>query len=219
MIGVYLAILVGWPLLAMSTSPEDMARLGNLGRAERVMVYLQTAGMLWGVFLLVWTAQWVAREPLSGLGFTQPALTDPLIGFVFLIMANLILNGLAAGLVALGFPEPDKSVHALLPRDFVEGSVWVLLSISAGVCEEGVFRGFLLLRGRAWLRRWTIAILASSIAFGAGHVYQGSTGAVLIGIYGVLFCLLRLWRGSLWPGVWAHIWQDIGAMAFAGSLG
>jgi len=41
----------------------------------------------------------------------------------------------------------------------------------------------------------------------------------LIFLYGVLFCGLRLWQGSLWPGIWAHIWQDLGAMALGPMAG
>jgi membrane protease YdiL (CAAX protease family) len=87
-----------------------------------------------------------------------------------------------------------------------------MMSISAGICEESCFRGFLLLRGKEWLKRWWPIVILSSVAFGLGHLYQGGSGAILICIYGVMFCGLRLWRGSLWPLIWAHIWQDIGAM-------
>lgn len=214
-----MTILIGWPYLATMTTPEDMANLADLTRSERLLVYLNTAAVLWGVFLLAWTAQRAGGDSLSGLGFTQPGIADPFIALVFLLASNLILSGLAEIGIGLGLPAPDDSVQAMLPRDNIERSAWVILSISAGICEESVFRGFLLLKGHSWLHRWTPAIVLSSLAFGVGHAYQGASGAALIGIYGVMFCLLRLWRGSLWPGVWAHIWQDLGAMGIAKWMG
>ena len=44
--------------------------------------------------------------------------------------------------------------------------------------------------------------------FGAGHIYQGYRGAVLIGCYGAMFGTLAHWRNSVRPGMLAHAWQD-----------
>ncbi|MBI5868080.1 MAG: CPBP family intramembrane metalloprotease, partial [candidate division Zixibacteria bacterium] len=112
-----------------------------------------------------------------------------------------------------GMEVPDLAVKALLPVTNTERFYWILLSISAGVCEESCFRGFLLTQGKRLIPWPTVLVLVTSVAFGLGHLYQGVAGGVLIMVYGVMFCVLRLWRGSLWPGIWAHIWQDMGAMA------
>jgi hypothetical protein len=87
--------------------------------------------------------------------------------------------------------------------------LWVLLSISAGICEELTFRGYLLQQfSRAGQRLW-IGVLASSLLFGVAHGYEGASGIIAITIYGAMFCLLTIKRDSLRPGMMAHAWHDI----------
>ncbi len=181
--------------------------------AARSTVYFNTGLMSWLMFFLVWSAQRAAGRPLREIGFASPRTSDPLIALGFLVGANVVLNGLAWLFKAAGLEVPDLAVKALLPVTNTERFYWVLLSISAGVCEESCFRGFLLTQGKRLIPWPTVLVLVTSVAFGAGHLYQGVAGGVLIMLYGVMFCVLRLWRGSLWRGVWAHIWQDMGAMA------
>jgi membrane protease YdiL (CAAX protease family) len=77
-------------------------------------------------------------------------------------------------------------------------------SLSAGLCEEFLFRGFLLLLlaragvGRPWQVFW------SSVAFGLAHVFWGPGGMLFTVAVGVSFAVLTLWRGNVWPAVVAH---------------
>ena len=191
-----------------------------LESVSRLSVYVRTSLLLWTVFILILSAQWAAKEPLSKIGFAAPQVSDPIVAFGFLFAANVTLNGLAWVLSSIGLETPELTIQALLPVTIGERVGWILMSISAGICEESCFRGFLLVKATKWLGgRWWPAVIASSVAFGIGHLYQGTSGAILIAIYGGMFCALRIWRGSLWPGVWAHIWQDIGAMALGGIAG
>jgi hypothetical protein len=208
-----------WPLVTFLSAPKSLDDVAFYLSISRLSVYLNTGFMMWLMFFLVWSAQRTARRPLREIGFARPKLTDPLVALGFLLGANLILNGLAWALKGAGLEVPDMAVKALLPVTGQERAAWILLSISAGICEESCFRGFLLTQGRRLVPRWAPLVLASSIAFGAGHLYQGAAGALLISVYGVLFCVLRLWRGSLWPGIWAHIWQNVAALALGSWAG
>lgn len=219
-IAVFLALLVGWPLLSVLSPSGSKDVLEALTSASRLSVYLNTGLLLWAVFFMVVSAQWAGRKSLSELGFVAPRLSDPLVAFAFLFAANLTLNGLSWVLSSFGLESPELTIKALLPITLGERVGWILMSVSAGICEESCFRGFLLVRATKWLGgRWWPAVVASSVAFGVGHLYQGTSGSILIAIYGGMFCALRIWRGSLWPGIWAHIWQDLGAMALGGWAG
>jgi membrane protease YdiL (CAAX protease family) len=46
-------------------------------------------------------------------------------------------------LVSLSGPQHVASVDTLLPLGLVESMLWVAVSISAGICEELTFRGYL----------------------------------------------------------------------------
>jgi hypothetical protein len=101
------------------------------------------------------------------------------------------------------------SISPLVPRGVAEGVLWVLLSVSAGISEELVFRGYLQRQLTAFTGRTSLALLLQVTVFGIAHGYQGVQACLVIAIYGALFTLLALWRKSLSPGMIAHAWTDI----------
>ena len=103
----------------------------------------------------------------------------------------------------------------LLPHGAGELVVWIALSVSAGICEETIFRGYLQRQFAAFTKNAHAGIFLSAAAFGAGHAYQGSRMTILIAVYGLMFGLLAHWRRSVRPGMIAHAWQD----SFSGLVG
>jgi membrane protease YdiL (CAAX protease family) len=101
-----------------------------------------------------------------------------------------------------------EAVKDLLPQSPAEMVVWVLLSVTAGFCEETVFRGYFQKQFFALTGRVEIAIVLQAIVFGIGHVYQGTKSAFVITIYGALFGILAAKRKSLRPGMMQHAAQD-----------
>ena len=83
------------------------------------------------------------------------------------------------------------------------------LSLMAGFGEEVVFRGFLLaVLTPALGDPWT-ALLASSLAFGVLHVYQGSFGIVRTAALGALLGVPVVLGASLWPSIVVHALVDL----------
>jgi uncharacterized protein len=103
---------------------------------------------------------------------------------------------------------PDFS--ALVPTTARERLLWVAVAVSAGICEEIVFRGWLLSTLHGSLRLQGAAlILAAAVLFGLAHSYQGITGVVLTAFAGLFFCGLYVATGSLvWP-ILLHIVVDV----------
>jgi membrane protease YdiL (CAAX protease family) len=101
------------------------------------------------------------------------------------------------------------SIRSLMPQQPAEVALWVLLSISAGFCEEVVFRGYFLRQFAALTHSTWIALLMQALLFGISHGYQGLDSTVKITIYGGLFGLMAVWRRSLRPGIAAHALTDI----------
>ena len=83
------------------------------------------------------------------------------------------------------------------------------VSVSAGICEEIVYRGYLQRQFLALTRSSIVAVLAQAVIFGLGHAYQGAKQVVVITVLGLLYGLLAWWRKSLRPGILAHAWSDI----------
>ncbi len=102
-----------------------------------------------------------------------------------------------------------RSIASLTPHGIAESLLWVLLSITAGISEELVFRGYLQRQLTAFTGRASVALFLQAAVFGIAHGYQGVRNCLAIALYGALFTLLALWRKSLLPGMIAHAWTDI----------
>ena len=83
------------------------------------------------------------------------------------------------------------------------------LSVSAGICEEFIFRGYLIWVLQPALGLW-FAAAVSLIVFAAAHAYQGAKGVVAVGVVGGLFTLIVLVFGSLVPVIAVHALTDAG---------
>ncbi len=86
--------------------------------------------------------------------------------------------------------------------------MWIALSITAGVCEEVIYRNYLQRQMMALTRSIPAGIVLSAVAFGAAHAYQGLQRASVIAASALLFGLLAQKRGTVRPGMIAHSLQD-----------
>ena len=106
-------------------------------------------------------------------------------------------------------PDQAKNIDILLPQTILEILLWMGVSVSAGICEEIVYRGYLQGQILALSGSPVIAVLAQGLIFGVGHVYQGAKQVVVITVLGLLYGLLAWWRKTLRPGIVSHAWSDI----------
>lgn len=82
----------------------------------------------------------------------------------------------------------------------------------AGGIKEELQRAFILNRFRDHLGGVRLGLILWSVAFGAGHYLQGLQGSVAAGLFGLLFGLLYLIRGSLVAPIVAHALYDVLAL-------
>jgi membrane protease YdiL (CAAX protease family) len=102
-----------------------------------------------------------------------------------------------------------KSVDSLLPRSLVEILLWIAVSITAGVTEELVFRGYLQQQLRALSGRMAVAVIGQGLVFGFAHSYQGWKQVVVISALGVLYGALAAWRKNLRVNMITHAFGDV----------
>jgi hypothetical protein len=106
--------------------------------------------------------------------------------------------------------ERVEHLAPLLPADDREWRWFAGLGLTAGITEELLFRGFLIAYLAVWVGLWP-AVLLSSVAFGAGHVYQaGLRSALQTGIAGLVFGTLYALAGQLWAPMILHAAVDLG---------
>jgi len=114
--------------------------------------------------------------------------------------------------------EMAKQLMDLAPANGLELAAWGALCLVVGFSEELVFRGYLQSQGISIMHRIPIAILFSSLVFGAAHGYEGVRGICIITVYGALFSGLTLLRRNLFPGMLAHSWHDFATGLFLAFL-
>ena len=201
-----LAILAAWAFWGKILADH----LSAAANPSRVRFYLLTLLFEWFLFLFV-----VLGVRLSGAS-VLPVLGDHwhssrqvfrdigiAAGFWVVSAALLILLGWLLRIAALG-----RNMNFILPHGIVEIVIWIALSVTAGICEETVFRGYLQRQFIFLTNSAPAGILLAAAAFGAAHAYQGFRMVILIALYGAMFGVLAHWRASVRPGMIAHAWQD-----------
>ncbi len=110
----------------------------------------------------------------------------------------------------------SNQLEALLPLNQQQLNWFYGLSITAGIVEEILWRGFLLWYLSHWLSEWGAAAAAIAV-FGFGHIYQGWNGVLRTGLAGAAFMGLYLLSGSLWIPMLVHALADMlqGRMIFS----
>jgi membrane protease YdiL (CAAX protease family) len=158
------------------------------------------------------------RWPRSWPGPVAVAATVLVLGFVVVSTRALRSGGLARAAAEPRRPgqgrHAEPAVHAtlaLLPRTTAERRLFTLVGVTAGVCEEWLYRGFLLAVVAAVGGGLpTPALVAiGALAFGLAHAYQGVAGIVTTGVLGGVMAGLYLGTGSLLLPVVLHALIDL----------
>ncbi|WP_455220379.1 CPBP family intramembrane glutamic endopeptidase [Kaarinaea lacus] len=166
-------------------------------------VYLGNIIALWVITLLVLGAWLYVNRPLADLGLT------PLSGFPALVSLTIVILVIAVAIVfyrtvmRLDQKYNWTFVPELLPRSQPELRLFLILSVTAGIAEEILFRGYLVW----YLNHYgnaAFAVLGSSLIFATAHAYQGVKAIAVIFPVGLLFVFLYLYSGSLLPPILLH---------------
>jgi membrane protease YdiL (CAAX protease family) len=94
-------------------------------------------------------------------------------------------------------------LEALLPHEPGEVRLFSALAVTAGICEELLYRGFLFWYF-AHFGGTALAIIGSTLIFMVGHLYQGASGLVKSGVGGLAMAGLRVLTGSVWVPMAVH---------------
>jgi membrane protease YdiL (CAAX protease family) len=104
---------------------------------------------------------------------------------------------------------PAATARYQPPTGPAEITLWILLSISAGIGEEIVFRGYMQKQFQAATGSMIAAVILQGAIFGMAHTYQGWKRVIVIAALGILYGALAVWRRNLRANVLAHAWSDI----------
>jgi hypothetical protein len=173
--------------------------------------------MEWLVFGFIWLGLRLRKQRMRILlgenwGGAKNILRDIGIGVLFLIASNLVLSLIGYLLKA----APNAAIRGILPQTPAQIAIYFLLTVTAGICEEIIFRGYLQRQFSFFFKNAAIGIVLQGLIFGASHGYQGPKYMLIIVVYGILFGALAQQRRSLRPGMIAHFLQDLTTGIVAG---
>jgi membrane protease YdiL (CAAX protease family) len=184
---------IGFPLLATATILADISLL-----------------------CLVLYFVWRNREPLPSIGLTpRNVWREAALGTLLFVPLVLGMGLIEKALEAGGLSVPQKPPSFLVPSGGGQVALAVLLLIVVAISEEVVFRGYLIQRFKALLKNPVAALVLSSAVFSMGHGYERSGGVVGVGILGLIFGIVYLWRKSLAAPMVMHFMQNFAGIMLA----
>lgn len=204
-VGLFIAIVV-------TTVVWYPPLLGPLLPEGFVLRNLAQQGIDWGfTFVLVAIVLFWERLPLSSMGFKN--LSPENIGGGLGLGGFVMLGIVAWTLLARQLRDPSMGMDA--PAGFY---LWFgpLALITAGVCEEVIYRGYAMERLLRMSKSPWPALLLPNAAFSLMHIKDGWDKVLMVATVGFLFTWWYYKNRDLTMNIVGHLFVD--AMALVGSI-
>jgi len=196
---------------------ETRALKTSTNPRRKVLSYRRILFVLWTAAIVAWIAL------RSSVFFIWPAVRQtalPGIGVSFvwgLVVAFVVGSLLQVVVIRFNEKAREKVLRAfkrlafMLPITPEERAWFGLVSVTAGICEEVLYRGFLIryLSNGPWHAGLWIALAIASISFGLAHGYQGLSGIIGTALLGAVMAVIFLSTGSLWLPMVLHAIIDL----------
>jgi membrane protease YdiL (CAAX protease family) len=207
-------IIVGFPIW---DHYETRALKASTDPRRKIRTYQRILGVEWGVSALAWIAfrfqlfsTWADANQIAlrkvGSSFVLGLVSSAMVVLVLQVLLTRH-NAKLHERVMRAF----KRIGFILPVTREERAWFLLVSLTAGICEEILYRGFLIryLGDVPWHCGIWVAIAISSLAFGLAHGYQGISGIAATGILGAVMAVIFVVTGNLWLPIAMHALIDL----------
>lgn len=209
-----LLIAIVYPVVGFFSYRRLVARVRAGETIDRSTLYRATVIGHWSLFVMVLAIWALADRPWPLLGFSLD-LDDR-------FLAALLLTVVAVAALVIQLRQVRRAdietlrqyrrdigdVDIVLPQSGGELLRFYGVSVTAGVVEETLWRGYLIWYLALFMPLWLAATL-SVIGFGLGHAYQGLKNLPKVTAVGAVFTGLYLLSGSLWLPIILHALVDI----------
>jgi len=201
----------------LAAAPEEYLPAGRLSfyRSSLVLLWALAAALA-----LLWIG---TRRPWADLGLVlriTGGLGGVMLGVAVIVAVLARVNRVAPG-DTTAVAKLEKSAGHLarmLPATGRELGWFAGLSVTAGICEEALYRGFLIWYLGAYAALFVppphvfaVAAAASSLVFGLGHSYQGWRNALVTALTGGFLAAVVWITGSLYAAMLIHALMDLQA--------
>lgn len=188
---------------------------------NRTHLYAQTIAWQWVLFAIAAILWGATDRTWRTLGFGFELNANVVIGAVLTVVGIAFLTGQIrqVGKASQGEIQVIKTAFGelalLIPRNGGELVRFNMLSLTAGIVEETLWRGFLFWYLGHAMPLWAAAMI-SAAGFGLAHGYQGVAKVPRVVLVGAVLSGLYLLTGSLWLSIVLHAAIDLlqGRMAY-----
>ncbi|WP_413299562.1 CPBP family intramembrane glutamic endopeptidase [Bacillus sp. 1P10SD] len=195
---------------------------------ERIKFYKNSIISLWVPTLFILSFVGFTDLTLEQIGLTSISLNTESLAKWVIYSAILvgIIFGMAILLFTIGYRFNSKIKNSIdkmkkeensknqfkvmMPETKQEKKLWTLVSLTAGITEEIIYRGFMIFALSYLfpdLSIWLVLIF-SSILFGLAHTYQGVSGVVRTTLIGLWFSIVYIGIESIIPLILFHALVD-----------
>ena len=184
--------------------------------AYRVVDYKQTILIFWLLTFGILGNNFFSSDYEISLGLSfEPGIASLIISFLITGVIVYLFSQLKADEEsAPALQEKMQDIYHYLPKSQGELRWFTGLSVSAGICEEIIFRGFLWGALSQFVNIW-IAVVVVNIIFALTHIGSGKQNLISSFVLGLVFSGIYYISGSLWPAIILHAALDI----YSGILG
>lgn len=215
--GLMVLIALGLPIKSFWAHKRFERKLIAGDKTALMATYKESMWLLWLPTILV-VAYWIFEgRSFDALGLSISLSMAEGVGLAVTLVISALLTAqvfqvrgnkeAAEGLMKE--VESAVGVEQIMPKTPTEYSFFKVLSITAGITEEVLFRGYLIW-AFGYFMHSAFAAVVSLAVFVLAHVYQGSKLALLkVAATGAFITLLYMLSGSLFLAIILHAVIDL----------
>jgi membrane protease YdiL (CAAX protease family) len=184
----------------------------NIDPSARILFYRTQVLWEWSWVVVLALIVIPFPQPLTWLGLTMPNKIGWIITAALLLgigVSSVLLRRNPGAMEAMQRSLEASSV--LLPSTPTERKWYAAAAITAGICEELLYRGFLMryLPATFPMLDWLVVAILSGIIYGLSRAYQGFKGISQTALTGFSFAIVYYLGGSLLPAMVFHVLAEL----------
>ena len=203
-------LLVLLPIMSLR-SGEMSEEIGDLLPPKKHIYYTNGLTLVIGA-LIVLTSWNISDRTWISLGWKWPDINIFVIVSITAVMI-FYLGDVLYGMISKNKIQQIEAMSFVVPLNKNDYKHYIFLAFAAGICEEIVFRGFLVnylfqLENYIYYAQY-IAITIPAVVFAVSHLYQGLWAVFKIFIVALLFGVIFWYSKSLLIVVILHVMVDL----------
>lgn len=227
-----LIILIAYQAIQSILDKRDMQKYRGLAitESDRIKFYKEAIVFGWVPVWIILLFVGISSLTLSDIGLRAISLSNSTwLNRVIGIISGAILSALGYQTIMYfisakyrsavmaemsrkkdgNSPYDTVAYQILIPKSSVEKRWFLFVSLTAGICEELVWRGCLIfLLSNIFSVHIIVVYMVSCILFGLAHCYQGVYGVIKTSIIAILFIMIYIVTDSIIPGIILHFLFD-----------